>query len=166
MLRNLRQGGHISTKSLEGIKQESYVKFAELLVTLWESVKTESMTYKKVETAFLASNSGPKGLLLKNHSKRHWEFVSPSTNRQTYYRMKSFFDFLISRNEPTLGWEVWSVLIFSEQRRSELLDQYDERVLRQQRLQKQKEANPIAKSHFNSFVTSQENFSEQPAWQT
>ena len=138
MLRNLRQGGHISTKSLEGIKQESYVKFAELLVTLWESVKTESMTYKKVETAFLASNSGPKGLLLKNHSKRHWEFVSHYTNRQTYYNVGNFFDFLRIRNEPMATWGVWPVLIFPEHRRAVLLEEYDVRVQKQKRLQQKK----------------------------
>ena len=73
---------------------------------------------------------------------------------------------LISRNEPTLGWEVGSVLIFFEQRRSELLDQYDERVLRQQRLQMKKR--PIRSQSRTLIPLSRryENFPEQPAWQT
>ena len=68
---------HISLKSTSAIKQELYGKFASLLVTLWESVKTESPTYKNAEMSFLSSNSGPSGVLLKTHLRRYWEFAPP-----------------------------------------------------------------------------------------
>ena len=56
-------GEHISLKSTSSIKQELYDKFTSLLVTLWESVKTESPTYKNAEMSFLASKSDPTGIL-------------------------------------------------------------------------------------------------------
>ena len=138
MLRNLTQRGASRKKSITAIKQKMYDKFTELLVTLWGSVETESPTYKNVEMSLLASNPDPTGILLKTHLGRYWKFASPSTNRQTYYCMKGFFDFLKYRNEPIIVWEVWPVLIFFEQRRSELLAQYGERVLKQQRLEKKR----------------------------
>ena len=50
------------------------------------------------------------------------------------------------------------MLIFPEQRRSELLAQYDERVLKHQRLEKEKADKPAPRSNFNSFVTSLRKF--------
>ena len=123
-------------------------KFAELLVTLWEIVKIDSPSYRNIERSFLASNSDSSGLLLKGHLTRYWNFVSPSSNRKTYYSILRFFTFLKSRNEALINWGVWAVLVFFEHRRTELLEQYDERVAKQKRLEQKggpsRSENPIS----------------------
>ena len=108
-----------------------YDKFAELLVTLSVAVKTDSPSYLNIERAFLASNSDPAGFLLKGRLTRYCNFTPPSSNRKTYYFMQRFFTFLKTRDEPLVGWGVWAMLVYFENRRTERLDQYDERVSKQ-----------------------------------
>ena len=57
--------------------------------------------------------------------------MSPSTNKKTYYNMGNCFDFLRIRNEPVEMRDVGSVLIFSEHRRTVLLEEYVARVEKQ-----------------------------------
>ena len=97
------EGKRISLKSTSSVKQEIYGNFTGLLVTIWGSIRTESPTYSNVEMSPIASKPDPSGILLKTHSQRYCEFVPPSTNRQTYYCVGRFFDFLKSRNEPIIG---------------------------------------------------------------
>ena len=66
--------------------------------------------------------------------------------------------FLKSRNEPLIGWELWAVPVFFEQRRTELLEQYDERVAKQKRLEQKREAKPVEKPHFDNFTTALRKF--------
>ena len=124
-------GKVISEKTLAEFKRIEMGKFSDLLIGLWGNVKLESPVYKKVDVAFLTENRDNSGLLYKNHLKRRWKFASPSTNRQTFYNMKNFFDFLRIRNEPVDQWDIGSVLIFFGHRRNILLEQYDLRVEKQ-----------------------------------
>ena len=149
-------GERISLKSTSVVKAENVRRIRRSFNNIMGSIKTESATYQNIERPFVDSNSDPSGLLLKGHLGRYWNFVSPSTNRQTYYAMQRFFEFLKSRNEPLIGWEVWSVLVYFEQRRSELLENYDERVAKQIRLGKKREAKPVGKSH--ALTTSRRRF--------
>ena len=109
---------------------------------------------KKIALALSTANQNASGLLFKNNLKRRWQFASPTTNRETYYSVKNFFGFLKNRSAPLGKWDLGSVLIFSEHRRNNLLEEYDLRVAKQKLLRRKKEIKPVSKSHLNSYVTS------------
>ena len=72
--------------------------------------------------------------------------------------MQKFFTFLKSRGEPQIGRGVWAILVYFENRRADLLNQYDIRVSNQKRLDLKREIEPVEKSHFTSVATSLRKF--------
>ena len=147
-------GGQFPPQICFGRKRKLYDKFAELLTTLWIGVKIESPSYRNIERAFLASNSDPTGVLLNAHLTRYWDFISPSSNRQTFYVTQRFFTFVKTREEPPIGRGGWAVLVYFENQRTDLLSQYDERISNQKKARSKKRKQVDLESHFTNFATS------------
>ena len=101
-------------------------------------MKHDSPAYRKVDGVFLAAKQDAKGLLLRSQLKRHWLFCSAATYRSVYCSVKNFLDFQKNRNEPVDDWDIGSVLIFFEHRRTVLLEEYDLRVEKAKRLGQKK----------------------------
>ena len=78
--------------------------------------------------------------------------ASADALKSVFYPLRNFLDPQKSRNEPVHEWDLGSVLVFFEHRRTILLEEYDLGVKRGTSFS-EKSTTPVPKSHLNRYVS-------------
>ena len=93
---------------------------AEELGSIWGYLKDDSPVYQAVERVITSSNTEAGGLV-RSHLKRYWAMGAAQTHSSVLNSLRGFIEFRKVRSGAIYDWDLGSVLIFFEHRRSILL---------------------------------------------